>query len=271
MTTELYAHRIRYYVIDMIERLGFGHLGGSLSIADILAVLYNEEFHVDPSNPNYQDRDYFVLSKGHGGPALYATLALKGFFPTDKLYTLNKAPTMLPSHPDRLLVPGVDATTGSLGQGISQAVGIALGLSIKNTSQRVYSILGDGELQEGQCWEAFQHAGHQALSNLMIFIDFNKLQLDGNINTISNPFDIAEKIKSFGWNVISIDGHNQDQIKSSFAEAKKCTSHPTAVIAHTIKGKGVPEFEQNCPHHLRIDDKIKSILISAKDSFSKFL
>ncbi len=264
MTTENLALQIRYYTTDVVRNLGFGHLGGALSMSDILAVLYNDEMNIDPKNPKWDKRDYFVLSKGHGGPSLYSTLALKGYFPIDLLYTLNKAPTTIPSHPDQKLIPGVDATTGSLGQGISIAVGIAHGLKIQKKSQRVYSIVGDGELQEGQCWEAIQNAAHAKLSNLVMFIDDNKLQLDGLVSSICEAGSFSDKLKSFGWNVYEIDGHDHDVIRDSLSKAKQCTDKPTAIVANTIKGKGIPEFENDqCPHHLKLDDTTRSILESA--------
>ncbi len=272
MSAESFANKVRYYTIDMIKNLGFGHLGGALSMADILSVLYEEELRVDPSNPKKEDRDYFVLSKGHGGPSLYATLALKGYFPIDKLYTLNKAPTTIPSHPDRLLIPGVDATTGSLGQGISQAVGIALGLRLKDKGQRVYSIVGDGELQEGQCWEAIENAAHEKLSNIVMFIDVNRMQLDGKTNTICESFSIFEKVKAFGWNAIEIDGHNLDQIRDALKKAKECKDKPTAVVANTIKGKGIVQFENdNCPHHIKLDDTNRPYLEEALNKFKELI
>jgi len=272
MTTDIYANKIRFYTIDMIAKLGFGHLGGALSIADILAVLYGEVMNIDPQNPNWDQRDYFVLSKGHGGPALYTTLAIKGYFPIETLYTLNEPPTIIPSHPDKRLTPGVDATTGSLGQGISQAVGIALGARLKGSTQRTYTIVGDGELQEGQCWEAIQHAAHEKLSNLVMFVDFNQLQLDGQIIDICNPFNLVDKLAAFGWNALSIDGHNFDEIRQALKKADECTSQPTAIIANTIKGKGVSQFEDGlCPHHLKLDDTFRSFLNEAIQKFAKLI
>lgn len=272
MTTNQLALNIRYYTIDMILNLGFGHLGGALSIVDLLAVLYNEEMNFDVKNPKWKDRDYFILSKGHGGPALYVVLALKGFFPIETLYTLNKPPTIIPSHPDQKLIPGVDATTGSLGQGISIAVGIAHGIKIQNKQQRVYSLVGDGELQEGQCWEAIQNAAHAKLSNLVVFVDDNKLQLDGLVTKICNSFSLTEKFKSFGWNVYEINGHNYDNIKTALKNARLCLDKPTAIIANTIKGKGIPEFEnESCPHHVKLDETVKKYLSSAVEHFKKLI
>lgn len=261
MLTEQFALKMRYYIIDVVCNLGFGHLGGALSIVDILSVLYNEEMKINPKDPKWNERDYFILSKGHGGPALYSALALKEYFPLETLYKLNTPPNSIPSHPDQKIIPGVDATTGSLGQGISIAVGIAHGLRIQHKKQRVYCIVGDGEMQEGQCWEAVQNAAHAKLSNLVVFLDDNKLQLDGLISDICHPFSMADKFKSFGWNVIEINGHELNEIRSSLENARICNDKPTMIIANTIKGKGVSEFENNaCPHHVKLDSTLNVYL-----------
>lgn len=251
MDTKIFSYYVRYYTIDIIERMGFGHLGGSLSIAEILSVLYNEVMQIKPDDPKWHLRDYFVLSKGHGGPALYAALALKGFFPKEELATVNKPGTKLPSHPDQKTIPGVDATTGSLGMGLSVAIGIALGVRILNKNQYVYSIVGDGELQEGQCWEAIQNAAHEKLSQVIVFVDNNMFQVDGNIKNICTPFNLKDKFSSFGWNVLEIHGHDIEEIRMAIKQAKNCSNKPTAVIAHTIKGRGMASFEKgNVPHNI---------------------
>lgn len=251
MDTLIFSYYVRYYTISIIEKMGFGHLGSSLSITDILSVLYNETMNIKPDDPHWDLRDYFILSKGHGGPGLYATLALKGFFPKGQLFTVNEPNTKMPSHPDQRTVPGVDATTGSLGMGLSIAVGIALGLRILNKKQYVYSIVGDGELQEGQCWEAIQNASHEKISNLIIFIDNNMYQVDGQINNICASLLLREKFSSFGWNTLEINGHDINEISIALEQAKKCDNKPTAIISHTIKGRGMNSFERGIvPHNL---------------------
>jgi len=217
--TVRFAKEIRLETAKMLMMRGFGHLGGSFSIVETLAVLYNDIMNINPSDPKSEDRDWFVLSKGHAGPALYATLALKGYFPKDWLMTLNDNGTRLPSHPDRLRTPGVDCTTGSLGQGSSQAVGVAKSFQMDNKPNRVYTIIGDGELNEGQVWEAFQFAAHQKLDNLIVFIDENHKQLDGLTKDIINPFDIRLKMEAFGFNAMRVDGNDVEAIYNAIQKA----------------------------------------------------
>ena len=272
MTIENFAHGIRYYTIDMITNIGFGHIGGALSTVDCLAVLYAPKeglLKIDPKNPKWDERDYFVMSKGHAGPALYATLAFRGFFDIKLLHTLNQPGTTLPSHVDRLKTPGVDMTAGSLAQGFGAAVGIATGARLKNKNQKVYCIVGDGELNEGQCWEAVQVAAHQKLNNLIVFVDNNNKQLDGLSANICESFDFVEKFNAFGWNALRINGHDQEQIREQILKAQK-QSKPTAIVMDTIKGKGVEYLESIDDHHLRIDtDEKKELLNNAKKYYAE--
>jgi transketolase len=247
---EEFAKQIRRQVMISIASFGKGHVGGSLSIVDVLAVLYGKEMNVDPKNPGWEDRDRIVLSKGHSGPALYAALALKGYFPLDTLKTLNQNGTSLPSHADRLKTPGVDMSTGSLGQGASTAVGLAL--ADKNDGKDVYTylILGDGECQEGQVWESVLFAGQHKLSNLITFVDANKKQLDGYIKDICDMNSLAGKFAAFGYNVIEAkDGHDVGQIYDAIEKAKECRTKPSAIILNTVKGKGVSRYENMFSNH----------------------
>ena len=246
---QIFATKARMGVLEGVYNAKAGHPGGSLSICDVLSVLYNTELRVDPKNPKAENRDRFVLSKGHAAPALYATLALKGFFPVEDLKTLRKSDSYLQGHPNMDKVPGVDMSTGSLGQGISTAVGMALGAKLDNADYRVYTILGDGELQEGQVWEAAMFAGNNKLDNLVAVVDFNKLQIDGSLDEVNSPCPIDEKFLAFGWNVIVIDGHNFDEIESAFKAARECKGKPTCIVANTIKGKGVSFMENECDWH----------------------
>lgn len=246
---ELTAYKIRKHVIDGVYNAASGHPGGSLSICDILSVLYFDEMNVDPANPSNPDRDRFVLSKGHCAPALYGALAERGFFPTDDIVTLRKSDSYLQGHPDMKGVPGVDMSTGSLGQGICAANGMALAAKLDGKSYRVYTILGDGELEEGQVWEAAMFAPHYKLDNLVAFIDFNGLQIDGDITKVMNPTPIDKKFEAFGWNVIVIDAHDYDRIKDALKKAKETKGKPTAVIAKSTKGKGVSYMENNAAWH----------------------
>ncbi|MBQ4631690.1 MAG: transketolase [Clostridia bacterium] len=246
---ELTAYKIRKHAIDGVYNAASGHPGGSLSIADILSVLYFDEMRVDASNPQDPDRDRFVLSKGHCAPALYGALAEKGFFPKEDIVTLRKADSYLQGHPDMKGVPGVDMSTGSLGQGICAANGMALAAKLDGKDYRVYTILGDGELEEGQVWEAAMFAPHYKLDNLVAFVDFNGLQIDGDIREVMNPTPIDKKFEAFGWNVIVIDAHNYDQIKSALKNAKETKGKPTMVVAKSIKGKGVSYMENNAAWH----------------------
>jgi transketolase len=231
------AAEIRKLTIRAMESAGYGHIGGSMSICDVLAVLYGKIMNVDPKNPELESRDWLILSKGHCGPALYATLAYKGYFPIEELKTLNANGTNLPSHCDRLKTIGIDISTGSLGQGLSIASGVATGNKLKGLNNFVYCIVGDGELQEGQNWEAIQFIAHQNLDNLIILVDNNKRQLDGYINDICRQFDLSLKLSSFGLSVIKADGHNVESIYNALIAAKKC-KRPSAVILDTQKGYG---------------------------------
>ena len=243
------ALKIRKESIEMIHEAASGHPGGALSIADILTVLYFKEMNVDPKNPKKEDRDRFVLSKGHASAAYYATLAEKGYFPTEELIEFRKLTSRLQGHPDMRYIPGVDMSTGSLGQGLSAANGMAIAGKLDNKKYRVYCVLGDGEIQEGQVWEAAMSASHYKLDNLCVIIDNNNLQIDGEIGKVLSPYPINDKFKSFGFNIITIDGHNFDEIEKAFETAKICKGKPTAIIAKTIKGKGVSFMEDKAEWH----------------------
>ena len=245
----LTANRVRQHIIEGTFNAKSGHPGGSLSAADVITYLYFKEMKVDPSNPKWEDRDRFVLSKGHAAPALYGALAVKGFFPEDEIKNLRKPQSFLQGHPDMRKVPGVDMSTGSLGQGVSCAVGMALNGKITGKDYRVYSVLGDGEIQEGQVWEAAMFASHKKLDNLTIFIDNNNLQIDGTMDEVNSPYPIPEKFAAFGWNTVEIDGHDFEQIEDAIAQAKSVKGKPTAVIMHTVKGKGVSFMENQVGWH----------------------
>ncbi len=242
------ALEIRKGALTAVYTAASGHPGGSLGIAELLAYLYFEEMHVDPKNPKDPDRDRFVLSKGHTSPALYAALAEKGFFPKEDLKTFRQKDSYLQGHPDMKHIPGVDMSTGSLGQGISAACGMALSGKISEKKYRVWTILGDGECEEGQVWEAAMFAAHYGLNNLCAFVDFNGLQIDGPVTEVMNPTPLDTKFAAFGWNTLVIDGHDFDQIASA-VEAAKRSAKPTAVICKTIKGKGVSYMENVCSWH----------------------
>ena len=246
---QLIAYKIRQHAVTGVYNAASGHPGGSLSIADILSVLYFDEMNVDPTNPKNPDRDRFVLSKGHCAPALYGVLAEKGYFPAEDIKTLRKADSYLQGHPDMKGVPGVDMSTGSLGQGICTANGMALAAKLDNKNYRVYTILGDGELEEGQVWEAAMFAPHYKLDNIVAIVDFNGLQIDGDITEVMNPTPIDKKFEAFGWNVIVIDAHNYDEIKAALAAAKTVKGKPTVIIAKSIKGKGVSFMENQASWH----------------------
>ena len=253
------AKDIRISMLKMLLNLGFGHFGGSLSVVETLAVLYGAVMKIDPKNPNWEGRDYMVLSKGHAGPALYAALAIKGYFPKEELMTLNVNGTHLPSHPDRLLTKGVDATTGSLGQGVSLATGIAMAEKISGKDNRVFTILGDGELNEGQCWEAFQFIAHHNLNNLTVFVDYNKLQLDGTLEEIIKPFSLTEKFKAFGFDSVEVKGDDIEGIYNLLKNPRGENERPLAVILDTKKGQGVKYIENlKNSHHLRLTDEVKA-------------
>lgn len=243
------AYEIRRGILDAVYSAASGHPGGSLSIAEILAYLYFEEMNVDPKNPDMENRDRFVLSKGHASPAIYSTLANRGFFPVADLKTFRQHDSILQGHPDMKAIPGVDMTTGSLGLGISAACGMALGAKLKSSDNRVWAVLGDGECEEGQVWEAAMFAAHYKLDNLAIFVDWNGLQIDGPIAEVISPAPFAEKFEAFGWNVISIDAHDLDAIEDAVKAAKACKGKPTAIIAKSTKGKGVSYMENNVSWH----------------------
>ena len=253
------AKDIRIDIIRQVHAAGSGHPGGSLSAADIITYLFFAEMNIDPSNPDMAGRDRFVLSKGHAAPALYAALAERGYFPKEKLLTLRKLGSILQGHPDKKKVPGVDMSTGSLGQGISAAVGMALADKIDATGARVYAILGDGELQEGMVWEAAMAAAHYGLGGLTAFVDNNGLQIDGKNDDVMNISPVADKFASFGWHVLTIDGHDFEQIADALKEARKVTDKPSAIIARTIKGKGVSFMEDQAGWHGKApnDDQAK--------------
>lgn len=240
---------IRKGIIEGTFNAKSGHPGGSLSIAEILAYLYRTELNVDPQQPKKADRDRLVLSKGHAAPALYAALANAGFFPVSDLKTLRKSDSNLQGHPNMNYVPGVDMSTGSLGQGISAAVGMALGSKFDGDTFRTYAILGDGELGEGQVWEAAMFAAAKKLDNLCVIVDNNNLQIDGTIEEVNSPYPIDEKFESFGFNVINIDGNDIEQVADAFAQAKACKGKPSAIVAKTVKGKGVSFMENQVSWH----------------------
>lgn len=243
------ATAIRVSILKAVTAAKSGHPGGSLSIADLMALLYYVEMNVDPKNPKDGNRDRFVLSKGHAAPALYATLAEKGFFDKAELENLRKIDCMLQGHPDMKHTPGVDMSTGSLGQGISAACGMALAGRIDKKDYRVFAVFGDGELEEGQVWEAAMFAGFYKLNNLTAFIDFNGLQIDGDIREVMSPLPIAPKFEAFNWNVIEVNGHDLDELHNAIEAAKACTDKPTAVVMNTVKGKGIKEMEGQAGWH----------------------
>ncbi len=246
---KLAAADIKKMALEGVHAAKAGHPGGSLSIAEVLAYLYLEEMKVDPKNPKDENRDRFVLSKGHCAPALYGALALKGFLPREDIKTLRKVDSYLQGHPDMKGVPGVDMSTGSLGQGISAACGMALAGKIGKKDYRVYTVLGDGESEEGQVWEAAMFAAHYKLDNLVAYLDFNGLQIDGDITEVMNPTPLDEKFKAFGWHVIVIDGHNFEEIEKAFSEAKTVKDKPTFILAKSVKGKGVSFMENQAGWH----------------------
>jgi len=233
-----FATQIRIETIKEIGTLGVGHIGGSLSIVEALAVLYGEVMHIDPENPKMEERDWLICSKGHAGPAVYAALALKGYFPMEMLETLNQPGTNLPSHCDMNRTPGVDMTTGSLGQGASSAVGIAIGNRLKGLDNYTYLIVGDGESQEGQVWEVALYAGQKKLNNLIAFMDYNDMQIDGNVSDINTLGDAGKKFEEFGWYSQTIDGHDVEAIYEAIQNAKAQSDKPSMIVLNTIKGKG---------------------------------
>ena len=243
------ANEVRKGIITSVHAAKAGHPGGSLSAADIFTYLYFEEMNVDPKDPKKADRDRFVLSKGHTAPGLYSALAQKGYFPVEDLETLRHIGSYLQGHPDMKHIPGVDMSSGSLGQGISAAVGMAIAGKMDNADYRVYTLLGDGEIQEGQVWEASMMAGFRKLDNLVVIVDNNNLQIDGAIDEVCSPYPIDKKFEAFNFHVINIDGNDFDQIDAAFKEAKATKGMPTAIIAHTVKGKGVSFMENQVGWH----------------------
>ena len=243
------ARRIRINALKAIHAAKSGHPGGSLSSADILATLYFGELNIEPKNPKMADRDKFVLSKGHAVPALYAALGERGFYEVNEMMTLRQVGSKFQGHPNMNKVPGIEMSTGSLGQGFSAAVGMAIAGKIDKNPGRVYALTGDGELQEGIVWEAAMQAAHRKLDNLVAIVDLNGLQIDGKVSDVKCVCPVDEKFRSFGWNVINVDGHNFEELTTAFDEAKKCGGVPTAIIAHTHKGKGVSFMEDNAGWH----------------------
>ena len=243
------ANEVRKGIVTAVHAAKAGHPGGSLSAADIFTYLYFEEMNIDPQNPKDPDRDRFVLSKGHTAPGLYATLAQRGYFPVEDLVTLRKLGSYLQGHPDMKHIPGVDMSSGSLGQGVSAAVGMALAGKMDKKDYRVYTLLGDGEIEEGQVWEAAMFAGHRKLDNLVVIVDNNGLQIDGKVSDVCSPYPIDEKFKAFNFHVINVDAHDFDALKAAFDEARATKGMPTAIIAHSIKGKGVSFMENQVSWH----------------------
>ena len=243
------ANEVRKGIVTSVHSAKAGHPGGSLSAADLFTYLYFEELNVDPKDPKKADRDRFVLSKGHTAPGLYAALAEKGFFPKEDLITLRHTGSYLQGHPDMKCIPGVDMSSGSLGQGVSAAVGMAIAAKISGDDYRVYTLLGDGEIQEGQVWEAAMLASHHKLDNLLVIVDNNNLQIDGEITKVNSPYPIDKKFEAFNFHVINIDGNDFDQIDASFKEAKSVKGRPTVIIAKTVKGKGVSFMENQAGWH----------------------
>ena len=247
---QLKANEVRKGIVTAVHAAKAGHPGGSLSAADIFTYLYFEELNIDPKDPKKPDRDRFVLSKGHTAPGLYSALALRGYFPVEDLKTLRHLGSYLQGHPDMKHIPGVDMSSGSLGQGISAAVGMALSAKLSGDDYRVYTLLGDGEIQEGQVWEAAMFAGFRKLDNLVVIVDNNGLQIDGPVDQVCSPYPINEKFKAFNFHVVDLaDGNDMDQIAAAFAEARKIKGQPTAIIAHTVKGKGVSFMENQVGWH----------------------
>lgn len=244
------ANEIRKDIVTAVHSAKAGHPGGSLSAADIFTYLYFEELNIDPKDPKKPDRDRFVLSKGHTAPGLYSTLAYRGYFPVEDLKTLRHLGSYLQGHPDMKHIPGVDMSSGSLGQGISAAVGMALGAKMDGDSYRVYTLLGDGEIEEGQVWEAAMFAGHRKLDNLVVIVDNNGLQIDGKIEDVCSPYPIDKKFEAFNFHVINVaDGNDFDQLKAAFDEAKTVKGMPTAIVMKTVKGKGVSYMENSVDWH----------------------
>lgn len=241
--------KIRLNILKMLKWRTYGHLGGSMSIVEVLSVLYGKHLKHDPANPQWEDRDYVVLSKGHSGPALYSVLAVRGYFDEELLYTLNEGGTRLPSHPDRTKTPGIDATTGSLGQGTSVAAGIGYALRREKSEQYVYLIVGDGELNEGQCWETFQFLANYRLNHVIVIIDENKRQLDGYTKQVMNPFDIEKKMQAFGFFTRKVKGDDEEAISDAIDEVKQVKEQAVCIVLDTVKGQGVKYFEELEDNH----------------------
>ena len=253
---QAFATRIRIAALEAIHSIGSGHVGGAMSIADVLAVLYGREMRVKADDPKWPDRDYLVVSKGHAGPAVYGTLALMGFFPYEELKTLNRGGTRLPSHCDRNKTPGIDVTTGSLGQGTSQAAGVALGNKLKGRSNRVFLIVGDGEMEEGQCWESFLFASAKKLSNLVVLIDWNKRQLDGYLDEVLPMGDFVAKMEAFGFDTVKVDGGNVEELAAALERTRAGGDKPYAIVLDTVKGHGIDEVEAIAMNHsLPVNDE----------------
>ena len=243
------ANEVRKGIVTAVHSAKAGHPGGSLSAADIYTYLYFEEMNIDPKDPKMESRDRFVLSKGHTAPGLYSTLANRGYFPVEDLTTLRKLGSYLQGHPSMQYIPGVDMSSGSLGQGISAAVGMALGAKMDQKDIRVYTLLGDGEIEEGQVWEAAMFAGHRKLDNLVVIVDNNGLQIDGPVDEVCSPYPIDKKFEAFNFHVINVDAHDFDALRAAFKEARETKGMPTAIIAHSLKGKGVSFMEGSCGWH----------------------
>ena len=258
------AARIRMAVIEGTYRAKSGHPGGSLSIADTLAYLYFSEMKVDPRRPQWEERDRLVLSKGHTAPALYGALALKGYFPEEEIQSLRHTGAMLQGHPDMKGTPGVDMSTGSLGQGISAAAGMALAAKMDGAPWRVYALLGDGEIEEGQVWEAAMFAAHKKLDNLCLVVDNNGLQIDGRLEEVNSPYPIPEKFAAFGFQTVTIDGHDFDEIEAAFRQARECQGRPTAIIQRSVKGKGVSFMENQVGWHGTAPNQEQRVLALAE-------
>ena len=246
---KIFATKVRMGVIEGTYNAKAGHPGGSLSIADVLTYLYNVEMKIDPNNPKDPKRDRLVLSKGHCAPALYAALALKGYFPTEEIKSLRHLGALLQGHPDMKAIPGVDMSSGSLGQGISAACGMALSAKISCDDYRVFTILGDGEIEEGQVWEAAMFAANKKLDNLVAYVDYNNLQIDGTLDEVNSPMPIDEKFEAFGWEVLSIDGNDFEQLEKAFDWANEANGKPRCIVAKSVKGKGVSYMENQAGWH----------------------
>ena len=270
---EILAAKIRYDVLDMLQHRGYGHLGGSLSLVELMSVLYGKQMQYDATNPKWEQRDRVVLSKGHAGPVWYSALAESGFFDKEWLYTLNDGGTKLPSHPDRTKTPGVDMTTGSLGQGTSTAAGIATALKKSHIDRYVYLIVGDGELNEGQCWEAFQYIANYKLNNCIVIIDDNKRQLDGYTKDIMNPFDISKKMEAFGFFTQKVKGNDIEAIDDAINQVKEVKDKAVCIVLDTIKGQGVPYFENMFSNHsVKFNtDEINDAANEAKQALLEFI